>query len=336
MFKEYIQKKIAGMIEDEGKFEEYQQFCRMRQTEQLMEAGQLGKAGTNKAAASLFKGESSDSSEDDEQDVSHGTDQKKSKKAARFDFDHPSAFLFRNADPTTGKRPDNFVIKNRERVAYGAQNEIKINNLKLQYRLQNEAAVRSKHEENERESYKRKFFLVIRQSILKQLKEQHLDELCEIRKMRKRIKDWISLAMAKHVVLKAKLYNFDKLVEKKEHEKYKQRCSTMIYRNFKHFLKKKSASGAERRRRVCRQCLTMVGHANVGRRQMQAREIIVALLQENDEIESTIKKVVRFSKIVELTQRLFKRRKAEDQERIAQIQQHWLKVVTERVQEKLK
>lgn len=42
----------------------------------------------------------------------------------------------------------------------------------------------------------------------------------------------------------------------------------MIYRNFKHFLKRKSASAAERRRRVCRQCLTVVGHANLGRGQM--------------------------------------------------------------------
>lgn len=134
VFKEYIQKKITGMIEDEGKFEEYQRFCRMRQAE-LMEAGQLGKAGTNKASADLFKGESTDSSEDDEQDVSHGADQKKSKKAARFDFEHPSAFLFRNAHPTTGKRPDNFVIKNRERIAYGVQDDDKINHLKSQYRL---------------------------------------------------------------------------------------------------------------------------------------------------------------------------------------------------------
>jgi len=30
VFKEYIQKKITGMIEDEGKFEEYQQFCKTR------------------------------------------------------------------------------------------------------------------------------------------------------------------------------------------------------------------------------------------------------------------------------------------------------------------
>lgn len=62
----------------------------------------------------------------------------------------------------------------------------------------------------------------------------------------------------------------------------------------------------------------------------------MALLRENDEIESTIKKVVRFSKIVELTQQLFKRRKTEELERIVQISQDWQKVVTERVQEKLK
>jgi hypothetical protein len=33
VFKEYIQRKITGMIEDEGKFEEYQTFCRNRQEE---------------------------------------------------------------------------------------------------------------------------------------------------------------------------------------------------------------------------------------------------------------------------------------------------------------
>lgn len=62
---------------------------------------------------------------------------------------------------------------------------------------------------------------MIRQSILKQLKEQQLEEANEVRKMRERIKRWIILAAVKHVIFKAKLYNFDKLVEKKEHEKYK-------------------------------------------------------------------------------------------------------------------
>lgn len=125
------------MIEDEGKFEEYQQFCRMRQTEQLMQAGQFGKTQDNKTAHGLFKGEgeSSDSSDGDEDDAARGADKKKSKKTARFDFDHPNAFLFRNAHSTTGKRPDNFVIKNRERIAYGVQENIKINHLKLQYKL---------------------------------------------------------------------------------------------------------------------------------------------------------------------------------------------------------
>ena len=95
VFKEYIQKKIVGMIEDEGKFEEYQQFCRTRQTEQLRQAGQLGRATVDRSA-DLFKDESSSS--DDEEDSPRSAGKKKSKKA-RFDFDHPSAFLFRYADP---------------------------------------------------------------------------------------------------------------------------------------------------------------------------------------------------------------------------------------------
>lgn len=141
---------------------------------------------------------------------------------------------------------------------------------------------------------------MIRQSILKQLKDQQLEEANEVRKMRERIKRWIILAVVKRVVFKAKLFNFDKLVEKKEHEKYKHRCSTMIYRNFKHYLKKKSASVAERRRRVCRQCIMVVGHASIGQGQAQARSMIVALLKKNAEFEDTIQKVVRFGKIVEL------------------------------------
>lgn len=100
-----------------------------------MQAGQLGKVRAGRASPGLFKGESSDSSNDDEKDSPRGADEKKSKKVARFDFDHPSAFLFRKVNPTTGKQPDNFVIKNRERIAYGAQQNLKINHLKWQYKL---------------------------------------------------------------------------------------------------------------------------------------------------------------------------------------------------------
>lgn len=61
---------------------------------------------------------------------------------------------------------------------------------------------------------------MIRQSILKELKEQLLDEANEVRKMRERIKRWIILCTVKRVIYKAKLTNFDSLLKKKQHEQY--------------------------------------------------------------------------------------------------------------------
>lgn len=92
---------------------------------------------------------------------------------------------------------------------------------------------------------------MIRQSILKQVKDHLVEEAYEVRKMRERIKRWIMLGAVKDVVFRGKL-NFDKLFKKKEHEKYRQKCSKMIYRNFRHFLHRKSPSIGKRRQQVCR------------------------------------------------------------------------------------
>lgn len=58
VFKEYIQKRITGMIDDEGKFVQYQQFCRNRQEEQLLKAGMNPRVRIDKQT-NLFKDDSS-------------------------------------------------------------------------------------------------------------------------------------------------------------------------------------------------------------------------------------------------------------------------------------
>ena len=155
------------MVEDENKFEEYQQFCRMRQAEELTAQDQQDQARNRRQremALNLFTGESSDSSDEDDADSQASPTSKQGKKV-NFDFDHPGAFFKYGKDPS-GRRPDNFIIKNRERITYGNENNSKLSYLKLQYKLQNEAAVRSKQQENQMELYKRKLFLVSRHDIL--------------------------------------------------------------------------------------------------------------------------------------------------------------------------
>lgn len=86
-----------------------------------------------------------------------------------------------------------------------------------------------------------------------------------------------------------------------------------------------------RYRQVCKSSITVLGLANIDRAKVQSRDIILDLVKENAEVEKTIKKIVRFGKIVELTQKQFRKRKELNKERIEKLAQTWLKIVSDKV-----
>lgn len=86
-----------------------------------------------------------------------------------------------------------------------------------------------------------------------------------------------------------------------------------------------------RYRQVCKSSITVLGLANIDSAKVQSRDIILDLVKENAEVEKTIKKIVRFGKIVELTQKQFRKRKELNKERIEKLAQTWLKIVSDKV-----
>jgi len=64
--------------------------------------------------------------------------------------------------------------------------------------------------------------------------------------------------------------------------------------------------------------------------------IVLALLRENHAIEVMITRVVRVSQLIGLIETRFRLRKSLEVDRVQEIQQEWMKVVTDKVQEKLK